>query len=216
MEAIYSGINFAKELKKKTLYTLDPLNQRVYDNEVLKYPFLAVNIGSGVSIIRFAAPTGQFERVGGTSLGGSTFLGLCRKLVGVDDFEKLIEMAERCSNTEGIDLLFKDYFADAKVNKEKEMYVCISLANIARMSPEDVSKINKDELARSLLQLIAFNIAQVAFLYARLYGVTRCLFTGNFIRNKAIIQVFIQEAFNYFLETTSFDCKVKSTQTVLV
>ena len=81
MEAIYSGISFGKTLKKEIVYTLDQEMNRVYDNkvrkgliQVLEYPFLAVNIGSGVSIIKFSAPNGEFKRVGGTSLGGKIII----------------------------------------------------------------------------------------------------------------------------------------------
>lgn len=70
MESIYSGINFARALNQKIMYSLDQDNERVYDNRMLKNPFLTVNIGSGVSIIRFSEPIGEFQRVGGTSLGG--------------------------------------------------------------------------------------------------------------------------------------------------
>ncbi|EAT84366.2 hypothetical protein SNOG_08090 [Parastagonospora nodorum SN15] len=39
------------------------------------YPYLLVNIGSGVSMVKVSGPR-QFERVGGTSLGGGTLWGL--------------------------------------------------------------------------------------------------------------------------------------------
>ncbi len=72
MESIYDGINFGKELGQRLLYHLAPnTHERLYNDEGLEYPFLACNIGSGVSIIKFEAPNGQFQRVGGTSLGGS-------------------------------------------------------------------------------------------------------------------------------------------------
>jgi len=74
---------------------------------------------------------------------------------------------------------------------------------------------SKKKLARSLLQLISFNIAEVAFLYAKLHGINRCLFTGNFIRNKNIIQAFINEAFSYFVDAASFECTVVSPQQCL-
>ena len=47
-----------------------------------------MNIGSGVSIIKFTED--QFERVGGTSLGGGLFLGLCNALTGIKDYEELL------------------------------------------------------------------------------------------------------------------------------
>ena len=34
----------------------------------------------------------------------------------------------------------------------------------------------------------------------------RILFTGNFIRNKEVTQVFIKEAFNYFTDSMNYNC----------
>ena len=53
------------------------------------YPFLLVNIGSGVSIL---SVTGEdtYKRVYGTSLGGGTFLGLCCLLTGCNTFEEVV------------------------------------------------------------------------------------------------------------------------------
>ena len=52
------------------------------------YPYLLVNIGSGVSILSVTGEN-DFKRVYGTSLGGGTFLGLCCLLTGCDTFEEV-------------------------------------------------------------------------------------------------------------------------------
>jgi type II pantothenate kinase len=56
------------------------------------YPFLVVNIGSGVSILQVYSPT-VFKRVGGTALGGGTFLGLCKALTGCSTYDEAIALA---------------------------------------------------------------------------------------------------------------------------
>eukprot|EP00808_Paulinella_micropora_P006469 g8424.t1 len=72
------------------------------------YPYLLVNIGSGVSILKV---TGEhtYERVGGTSLGGGTFLGLVTCLSGADTFNTALRLAER-GNSENIDMLVSDIY----------------------------------------------------------------------------------------------------------
>lgn len=53
-------------------------------------------------------------------------------------------MAVEAGDTDGIDLLFKDYYASddrEKISKETEKYVCISMANVAQMTPEQVAAI---------------------------------------------------------------------------
>ena len=50
------------------------------------YPFLVVNIGSGVSVLAVRSQT-DYKRVSGTSIGGGTFLGLCSLLTGANKFQ---------------------------------------------------------------------------------------------------------------------------------
>ena len=73
-----------------------------------EFPYLLVNIGSGVSIICITA-AGEWERVGGTAMGGGTFWGLGRLLTGVSNFDELLAMAEEGSR-EGVDTLVKDIY----------------------------------------------------------------------------------------------------------
>jgi type II pantothenate kinase len=53
------------------------------------YPYLVVNIGSGVSILKVTSPT-AFERVSGSSIGGGTYWGLCRLLTKCDKYEDVL------------------------------------------------------------------------------------------------------------------------------
>lgn len=52
------------------------------------YPYLCVNVGSGVSMLAVRSPD-NYSRVNGTSLGGSTFLGLCCLLTGCQTYEEV-------------------------------------------------------------------------------------------------------------------------------
>lgn len=72
------------------------------------YPFLVVNIGSGVSVLAVRSPT-DYKRVSGTSIGGGTFLGLCSLLTGCETFEEAIELATNGDSTK-IDKLVKDIY----------------------------------------------------------------------------------------------------------
>ena len=72
------------------------------------YPYIIVNIGSGVSILRVESAT-TFKRIGGTSVGGGTFLGLCAMLAGTESFEDAIALAER-GDSNRVDKLVKDIY----------------------------------------------------------------------------------------------------------
>ena len=60
------------------------------------YPYIVVSIGTGVSFIRVDGPgTENFVRVGGSTIGGGTYWGLCRLLTDVEQFEDVLALAER-------------------------------------------------------------------------------------------------------------------------
>ena len=72
------------------------------------YPYLLVNIGSGVSMIKVSGPR-HYERIGGTSLGGGTLWGLLSILTGARSFDEMLGMAERGDNT-AVDMLVGDIY----------------------------------------------------------------------------------------------------------
>ncbi len=72
------------------------------------YPYLLVNIGSGVSMIQVSGKR-QYQRVGGTSLGGGTFWGLLSLLTGANTFDEMLSMAERGDNA-AVDMLVGDIY----------------------------------------------------------------------------------------------------------
>ncbi|GAB7364541.1 hypothetical protein MBLNU230_g5348t1 [Neophaeotheca triangularis] len=72
------------------------------------YPYLLVNIGSGVSMIKVSGPS-QYQRIGGTSLGGGTLWGLLSLLTGARNFDDMLDMADRGDNA-NVDLLVGDIY----------------------------------------------------------------------------------------------------------
>mmetsp|Transcript_1711 Transcript_1711/g.3671 ORF Transcript_1711/g.3671 Transcript_1711/m.3671 type:complete len:659 (-) Transcript_1711:67-2043(-) len=73
-----------------------------------RYPYLLVNIGSGVSILRVSGP-GQFDRVSGSSLGGGTFWGLSRLLTNCKTFDEVIELTKQGENAH-VDMMVGDIY----------------------------------------------------------------------------------------------------------
>ena len=102
LESLISGIQFSEAHNSKELYfwenPADDLEavKKAYDFSN-PYPFMLVNIGSGVSILSVRGP-GEYQRVCGTSLGGGTFLGLCCLLTKCTTFEEALELAAKGDN----------------------------------------------------------------------------------------------------------------------
>ena len=74
------------------------------------YPYLLVNIGSGVSMIKVSGPS-EFGRIGGTHLGGGTLWGLLSLLTGSRSFDDMLAMADKGDNS-AVDLLVGDIYGE--------------------------------------------------------------------------------------------------------
>lgn len=72
------------------------------------YPYMLVNIGSGVSILKVTGPN-NFERVGGSSLGGGTLWGLLSLITGAKSYDQMLQWAQEGDNT-NVDMLVGDIY----------------------------------------------------------------------------------------------------------
>jgi type II pantothenate kinase len=96
------------------------------------YPYLLVNIGSGVSMIKVSGPR-TFARIGGTSLGGGTLWGLLSLLTGARTFDEMLAMAEKGDNA-AVDMLVGDiYGADYGKIGLKSSAIASSFGKVFRM-----------------------------------------------------------------------------------
>ena len=83
------------------------------------YPYLLVNIGSGVSFVKVDGE-GSFERVSGTNLGGGTFWGLCRLLTRTRSFDEMLQLSSRGDSSK-VDMLVGDIYG----GKDYESIGCL-------------------------------------------------------------------------------------------
>lgn len=163
------------------------------EDEKCIYPYLLVNIGSGVSMIKVTGPGREgFERIGGSSLGGGTLWGLLSLLTDAKDYNEMLEMAQR-GNNENIDLLVGDIYGQS-YNKIglKSSHIASSFAKVFKklrfnnnskpLTPaEKLSQFQPEDIARSLLYLISNNIGQIAYLQAVRFNLKRIYFGGSYI-----------------------------------
>lgn len=94
-----------------------PLESYTFEGSMIKdkpkdqgvqYPYLLVNVGSGVGFI-LVLGEGQWQRVSGTSLGGGTYYGLCHMLTGLTEFDEMLDAAELGDNS-NVDLTVGDIY----------------------------------------------------------------------------------------------------------
>ncbi|GMF55433.1 unnamed protein product [Phytophthora fragariaefolia] len=196
MDALIQGLNFVLRHAPNECYTfvdvvpdtpgLGSATKKMLpkpDKHEL-YPFLLVNIGSGVSILKISGET-QYERVSGTSLGGGTFLGLCRALSKLRTFDEAMDASVEGDSNE-VDMTVGDIYGTAGYEqfqlKPDTVASSFGKAGARRLPhpPRDA------DLARSLLFMITQNLGQLAFLNARRVETKRIYFSGNFLRRNEL------------------------------
>lgn len=256
LKCTVAGLNFLLTAVDNEVYTFDlPGSLRVQshsfpdripprrfvDSTQRPFPYLLVNIGSGVSIIKVTGHD-SYERVSGTSLGGGTFWGLACLLLDCKTFEDVIELS-RSGNNANVDMLVGDIYGggsyesvglDASVIAASfgkatmrennpphpssflsvlSQRVCHAMQGSCKLwlsvlaavpgvsallqlcgfddtaTPVPVVRTNKggqfrpQDVALSLLRMLSYNIGQIAHLNARVHGLDRIYFGGNFIRD---------------------------------
>ncbi|CAI6340059.1 unnamed protein product [Periconia digitata] len=175
------------------------------------YPYLLVNIGSGVSMVKVSGPR-QYERIGGTSLGGGTLWGLLSLLTGARNFEDMLKLAEKGDNST-VDLLVGDIYG-AGYNKIglKSTHIASSFGKVYKLKraaeseaedgcngdykvhhseeeqvegsseiPHSPAKFRSEDISRSLLYAVSNNIGQIAYLHAEKHNLPHIYFGGSFI-----------------------------------
>ncbi|KAM6570012.1 hypothetical protein CsatB_017997 [Cannabis sativa] len=193
MDCLVAGANFLlKAIRHEAFTHMEGQKKFVQIDPNELFPYLLVNIGSGVSMIKVDGD-GQFQRISGTNVGGGTYWGLGRLLTKCKSFDELLELSQRGDNRT-IDMLVGDIYGGMDYSK-----IGLSASTIASSFGKAISE-NKElddyrpeDISLSLLRMISYNIGQIAYLNALRFGLKRIFFGGFFIRGHA-----------YTMDTISF------------
>merc|ERR1719188_2710154 len=81
---------------------------REYWQPASLFPYLLVNIGTGVSIVKVRSHN-SFQRVSGTAMGGGTYWGLCQLLTECKTWEEAMELGA-AGDAHEVNLLVEDIY----------------------------------------------------------------------------------------------------------
>jgi pantothenate kinase len=193
MACMVDGCNFLLKAVQHEAFTYENSQLNFVDIDPTGvYPYLLVNIGSGVSMVRVDGE-GKHQRVSGTNIGGGTFWGLCRLLTGKTDFDEILELSSQGDNSL-VDMLVGDIYGGRDYSS-----IGLSANTIASSfgkviyGEKELSDYSPADIAMSLCRMISYNIGQLAYLNAKRYNLPRIFFGGFFIRGHP-----------YTMETISF------------
>lgn len=193
MGCLVSGANFLlKTIRHEAFTHMEGQKEFVQIDQNDMFPYLLVNIGSGVSMIKVDGER-NYQRVSGTNVGGGTYWGLGRLLTKCKSFDELLELSQRGDNS-NIDMLVGDIYGGMDYAK-----IGLSASTIASSfgktisGSKEISDYRPEDISLSLLRMISYNIGQISYLNALRYGLKRIFFGGFFIRGHA-----------YTMDTISF------------
>ncbi|XVF43998.1 hypothetical protein PTKIN_Ptkin02bG0084600 [Pterospermum kingtungense] len=197
MDCLVTGANFLLKAVHQEAFTyLDGQKEFVQIDHNDLYPYLLVNIGSGVSMIKVDGD-GKFERVSGTNLGGGTFWGLGRLLTKCKNFDELLELSHQ-GNNRVVDTLVGDIYGTDYAKIGLSTTTIASSFGKAISDNKELEGYKPEDISRSLLRMISNNIGQISYLNALRFGLKRIFFAGFFIRGHAYTMDTISVAVHFW------------------
>ena len=149
--------------------------------------FLVLSCGSGTACVAYKNETAT--HLGGSGLGGGTIRGLCKLSAQVDDPEEINELSMKGSQIG--DYTLKDVIS-GPIGNLPEDSIAVHLGNLDMMN-----KLEKEDVCRSIIYLVATNIARLAATTALATSLKKIVVVGRspkFILYKEILTKWIEHA----------------------
>lgn len=207
MECLIVGLDFfITEIPNEVfLYTEQNPMQFVSHSKDNIYPYLLVNIGSGVSMIKVTGPDREnFVRVGGSSLGGGTLWGLLSLLTNADSYDEMLSSAAQGDNS-NVDMLVGDiYGTDYNKIGLKSSAIASSFGKVFKKKHQESyinggdPGFNNQDISRALLYAVSNNIGQIAYLQAKIHDIQHIYFGGSYIRGHPQTMNTLSYAINFW------------------
>lgn len=206
MECLIKGCNFLLKNIEDEVFLYQKNEKPPYifqtpDHNTM-FPYLLVQCGSGVSVIKVDGPN-QFVRIGGSSIGGGTFWGLGSQLTKAQTFDEMLDIASKGDHKQ-VDMLVGDIYGGpySEFNLPADLIASSfgKAAKTMKEKRESLVQFEECDRLRSLLIMISNNICQIAYLHARLHNLKKIYFGGYFIRGYHATMHSITYAINFWSE----------------
>ena len=150
---------------------------------------LIVSMGNGTAIVVASGKGRRINHIGGTGVGGGTIEGLSRRMFGVDDFERIEEMAER-----GCRYNVNQTVVEVAGGPVGIVPGDATTSNFKKLN----SQTSADDVALAIFDLVAEVVGMVTVMAARAYHLEEdTIFVGKVIQNRKIAER-IQAVANIF------------------
>ncbi|GMT36136.1 hypothetical protein PFISCL1PPCAC_27433, partial [Pristionchus fissidentatus] len=166
------------------------------------YPYVLVNVGTGMSIVRVNGEN-DFKYIGGSHCGGGAFFGLAKLLIGSADMDELLLMAEDGDHRK-VDSLVCDIYGTNYNEELLGLPPDLIAGSFGKCSNTDFADQVKNDpefrkdCIRSLLLMISNSVGQVVSLVVSSEDTDRLFFNGFMVRNHPIIMRTLSYAVNFW------------------
>lgn len=197
------GLTFLLNNTETEIFTLEDGKPSFYSSsrwgkETGIFPYMLVTIGSGASVLKVTS-SDSFERVSGTALGGASFWGLCKMLTDVGQYEDVMSLVEN-GDSRKADLVIGDIYGGSYSSIGLPADVTASF--FGKLQRPNVPRPSTADVAKSLLNMVIMNVAQISFLNATLHGLKTIFFSGSFLRNHPQIWQLLTNAIQFWSKGT--------------
>lgn len=130
---------------------------------------IVVSMGTGTAIVAAKRP-GSFTYLGGTGVGGGTLMGLSRQMLGMDQMEHIVALAEK-GNLDRVDLRVGDIAAkEGKLGLPEKM----TASNFGKR--DDLA--TREDLALGIMNMVFETVGMMAIFAARAQDMKDIVLTG--------------------------------------
>ena len=141
-------------------------------------PLLLVNVGSGVSCL--VVNKEGYTRVGGTALGGASFLGLARALTAATTYREALALAARGDSSE-VDTLVEDIYGSTGC-VDLGLPPSLTAASFGKLARQGNRSARDEDVCRALLEMVAQSCCVLARAHAAQWRCQeRVFFAGGFL-----------------------------------
>ncbi len=145
---------------------------------------LVISLGTGTAMVSVSDISDQkWEHVRGTGIGGGTFLGLGKALLGLKKFSEIQEISQQ-GILENVDISVGEILGEFS-GKMGGLTPEMTASNFGKFSPE-ISE--KSDIALGIANLVGQSIASLAVEKAKRYGHTKIILGGKFSRLRVVVE----------------------------
>jgi pantothenate kinase len=142
---------------------------------------LVVSLGTGTAMVSVEnIEKNIWEHAGGTGIGGGTFLGLSRALLGCDDFSRVQTLSQK-GDLENVDISVGEIIGGDIGHLTADM----TASNFGKFSG-DFSQ--PQDIALGIANMVGQSIASLAVEKARRYGHSTIILGGKFSRLRGVVE----------------------------